>query len=178
MLLAVNVNAEIYKYYDANGRLILTDSPPPDAGEVEEVQPTINTSIPAPENTPSGKSSTAAEDTELKKLEEKRNQKQKLKQMEGRINLRRQLEKELKAARKHLKDLQEQRKLAEVPRAGERQYSRITNRTRLKEDYFKRLEALDHEIAEAEEAVKYAKENLRQRRRVPREEDKDKEEKK
>lgn len=170
MLAAVDANAEIYKYHDANGRLILTDSPPPDAGEVDKIQPTINTAIPTPGETGAGNATTAAEEAEQKKLEEKRAREQKLREMNERMELRRQLEKELKAARSHLKQLKEQRKLDEVPRPGERQYSAITNRSWLNESYFKRLEALDHQIAEAEKAVKNAKENLRLRRRVPREE--------
>jgi hypothetical protein len=170
----VDSSAEIYQYRDANGKTVFTDSPPPNAEDLEEIKPTINTAIPGSQGAAGEDKNQDAEARASAERKAKREEaiKERNKRSAEKKALREELKEELRRARDHLEQLKDERKLAETPLPGERQHSVISGNSRLKESYFKRLADLDAQIEEAEEAVAAAKENLRKMKRLPKEESK------
>ena len=163
---AFESSAEIYKYRDASGKVIFTDSPPPNAGEVEEVRPTVNTGIQFQPKKGSGGSATPAKDEKKVKLERLR--RKALKRIDDRNELRKELTAELKTARARLKQLEEKRELDKEPQPEELGHSVIRHNTWLKESYYERMAEVDKEIEEARKDVAQAKRNLSQMKRSPR----------
>jgi hypothetical protein len=160
-LFASESPAEIFKYQDADGNTVFTDSPAPNAEGVEEIEPTINTGIPAPVNP----GSRTLSEKEQKKAERKLKIDAQTKRIDDRIALRKELQDEVKAARKRLKLLEDERELSAEPRPDERQYSVISKHARLKESYFKRLEEMDEQIEQARKELAIARKNLRDMKR-------------
>ena len=160
---AIPSSAEIYKYRDASGKVIFTDSPPPNAGEVEEVRPTVNTGIQFQPKKGSGGSATPAKDENKVKLERLR--RKALKRIDDRNELRKELTAELKAARARLKQLEEKRELDKEPRPEEWGRSVIRHNSWLKESYHKRMAKINEEVEDAKKEVTIAERNLRQMKR-------------
>jgi hypothetical protein len=158
--------AEIYKYQDADGNTVFTDSPAPNAEGVEEIEPTINTGIPAPVNP----GSRTLSEKEQKKAERKLKRDAQTKRIDDHISLRKELQEEVKAARKRLKLLEEERELSDEPRPDEIQHSVIRHKSWPKESYFKRLAEMDEQIEQARKELSIARKNLRDMKRQPVEE--------
>ncbi len=153
--------AEIDKYLDADKNTVFTDSPDQNADGVEEIEPMINTGIPAPVNP----GSLALSEKEQKKAERMLKRDAQSKRIDDHIALRKELQAEVKASRKRLELLEEKRELSAEPRPGERQYSVISKHARLKESYFKRLAEMDEQIEQARKGLAIARKNLRDMKR-------------
>jgi hypothetical protein len=160
-LFACESPAEIDKYQDADRNTVFTDSPAQNAERVEKIEPTINTGIPAPVNP----DSFVLSEKEQKKAERKLKRDAQSKRIDDHIALRKELQAEVKAARKRLKLLEDERELSAEPRPDERQYSVISKHARLKESYFKRLEEMDEQIEQARKELAIARKNLRDMKR-------------
>ncbi|MEJ2466996.1 MAG: DUF4124 domain-containing protein [Candidatus Thiodiazotropha sp.] len=165
-LFASESPAEIFKYQDADGNTVFTDSPAPNAEGVEEIEPTINTGIPAPVNP----GSRTLSEKEQKKAERKLKIDAQTKRIDDRIALRKELQDEVKAARKRLKLLEQERELSAEPRPEEIQHSAIRGNSWPKESYYKRLAEMDEQIEQAKEELAIARKNLRDMKRQPVEE--------
>jgi hypothetical protein len=166
-LAAFESSAEIYKYRDANGKVIFSDSAPQDVDQVEEVKPTINTGIPMPQRKGGNGSQTSTSGRDKNEVERERFRNESLRRAEERKKLHEELTQELQAARARLKQLQEERELNKAPRPEEWGHSAIRHNSWPKESYYKRITEMDKEIEEAKKEVTQAERNLRQMKRSP-----------
>jgi hypothetical protein len=162
-LFMCGLQAEIYKYVDANGEVVFTDRPEQSAQGAEEIKPVINTGIPAPTIPGSG----ALSEQEINKAERKLKRNALSRRIDDRIALRKELQAEVDAARKRLKMLQEERESTSTPRPEEIQHSAIRHNSWPKQSYYKRLAEMDEKIEQAKKELSLARKNLRDMKRHP-----------